>query len=166
MKMRKEADAPVVELDVICSLVAEFNRTHPKLAPVDLPALLEDAKVSHRTRTHVQNACSEIEGLRKRAEERKYQKSIKGMVSHKVSSSPSEFKSMGDSISFASHFILAFISSFLAGYYLAEYMLGIEDMAARYIVGGAMSFVVLIVESVLFIFQEQKRTKKLSRSIS
>ncbi len=169
MKLKKEAEAASIDLDHICSLVATFNSKNPKLASVDLAKLLESSSISHRVRRPTQQApATEIESIRKRAQERQYQKSVAGVVPTREEGAASDFKSMGDSISFASHFILAFVSSFLAGYYLAEYVMGITEPTIRYIIGGAASFLVLIVESVLFILQENRRTskKKTTRIIS
>ena len=114
---------------------------------------------------------SEIELMRKRAEERKYQKSIANIRLGKgvgKLGAASDVKSASESISFASHFIFAFASSFLLGYYFAEYGLGITNDPHKYIAGGIASFLTLIIESLLFIIREEKRSrspKKISKSV-
>ena len=155
-----------IEIDELYTAVVNFNQIHCESKTVDINDLLKDSRIMYRSMNESSShpggkKLSAIELMRLRAEERKYQKSIAniklgGGQSIKAGVA-SDVKSASESISFASHFIFAFASSFLLGYYFAEYGLGLTNDSHKYIAGGAASFLTLIIESLLFIIREEKR---------
>lgn len=155
-----EVSSDCVEIDELYNAVAKFNDSHPD-EMIEISALIENAKIVRKepNPAGVDHAkFSEMEILRMKAEERKYQKAIQNIVSMK-SVDRSDIRSASESIAFASHFVLAFGSSFLLGYYLGEYMFGFEKAEYKYMVGGACSFATLILESVLFIIRDLKQSR-------
>jgi len=149
-----------VEIDQLYEAVAKFNESHPD-EMVEISSLMESAEIVRNERGPAQvdlSQLSEIEVMRLKAEERKYQKSIENVVSFKTNNR-SDFRSASESIAFASHFVLAFGSAFLLGYYLGEYLFEFERAEYKYMVGGACSFATLILESVLFIIRDQKQSR-------
>ena len=148
-----------VEIDEVYKHVSEHNSNNLH-DQVDVSTLLKDSAVLRRDSRNVelQSDLSEMQLLRLKAQERKYQKSIENIVSiHSKSHGKSEFKDASESIAFASHFILAFISAFLLGYYLGEYIFEFSANEHKYMLGGGCSFATLILESLLFIIRDQKK---------
>ena len=143
-----------IEIDDIYTAVAAYNESHE---PVDISAVLEGSTVVKKesSPTTVAN-LSEMELMRLRAEERRYQRSISSIPVLRVKGK-SEFKSMSESIAFASQLVLAFGSAFLCGYYLGEYFFNFEKAEYKYMLGGACSFLTLILESLLFIIRDSKQ---------
>jgi len=155
-----EVSGDSVEIDQLYEAVAKFNESHPD-EMVEISSLMESAEIVRKERGPAQvdlSQLSEIEVMRLKADERKYQKSIENVVSFKTNNR-SDFRSASESIAFASHFVLAFGSAFLLGYYLGEYLFEFERAEYKYMVGGACSFATLILESVLFIIRDQKQSR-------
>ena len=149
-----------IEIDELYTAVVSHNQTKSNF--VNINDLLKNSKIMYRrTEGTGGEKFSELEIMRRNAEERKYQKSISNIKlgGKSVTGASSDVKSASESLSFASHFILAFASSFLLGYYFAEYALSVTDESYKYIAGGAASFLTLIIESLLFIIREEKRSK-------
>lgn len=133
------------------------NGSNPEKC-VDVAQLLDESKIVYRTKSPESGTnLTEIERMRARAEERKYQKTISGFSLPRNTGAGSDVKSATESLSFATHFILAFISAFLVGYYLGEYVFELQRKDYKYILGGACSFGTLILESLLFIIREEKK---------
>ena len=150
-----------IEVDEIYQHVAEFNKACPfQTQGVDVADLLKDSQIVYRTNDSTSSrSMSEMEQMRAQAEERRYQRSISNLgISSNLLSMKSDVRSASESISFATHFILAFISAFLVGYYLGEYVFDFRTEEYKYILGGACSFATLILESILFIIREEKKT--------
>ena len=154
-----------IEIDELYKLVSARNAKSAEF--VDMADLLANSVVLSRLQEPGKTG-SELEQMRRKAEERKYQRSIgKSLAKVNVST---DVKAASESIAFATHFILAFISAFLLGYYAGEYVWGLEE-TGKYICGGAVSFSTLILESVLFILRDNKQKmdraeKKIVRVVS
>jgi hypothetical protein len=148
-----------VEIDDVYKAVTAFNNSHTPEESIEIASLLETSEIIRRERSDRSmnlSTLTELEQMRLRAEERRYQRSIENVVTMKKSNN-SDIRSMSESIAFASHFILAFGSAFLLGYYLGEYLFGFEKSEHKYMVGGACSFATLILESILFIIRDNKQ---------
>ena len=163
-----DTDKTCIEIDELYTAVVNYNQRHCDMVssgePIDINHLLKESRIVYRSNEEEQrSAKSELELMRMRAEERKYQKSIANLSSTILTTNgaSTDIKSASDSVSFATHFIFAFASAFLLGYYFAEYGLGITTDSYKYICGGAASFLTLIIESLLFIIREEKRSKLL-----
>ena len=157
-RLKREPKNDRMEIDEVYQVVSDFNEQYPSEA-VEISTLLENVEIE-KTRPVPSNPdLSEIELMRLRAEERKYQRSIADLPSLRTTSAGSEIKSASESIAFASHFVLAFGSAFLLGYYLGEYIFEFEKDEYKYMMGGACSFLTLILESALFIIRDQKQTR-------
>jgi hypothetical protein len=155
-----------IDIDELYRLVAACNEASSS-SPIDINSLLEGSFVVHRTNppSNISN-LTEIELLRLRADEKKYQKSIKSLNAGGVSKSAnSDIKAASESISFATHFILAFGSAFLAGYYFAVYGLETESDPVKYMCGGVASFLTLLIEAILFIIREEKNERIKQRPV-
>jgi len=155
LKRTTETIPNAIEVDYLYALALKHS--------IDINKLLDGSEVVYRLAAADQKAeLSELEHMRRRAEERKYQKSIASvsriLLAGKGEKSP--FKSASESIAFATHFIFAFASAFLAGYYFAIYGLETESDAIKYMCGGAASFMTLIIEALLFIIREEKQERK------
>ena len=156
-----------IEIDELYTAVVNYNQKNCETKTVNINDLLKNSRIMYRSTEPSEERTgnlSELELMRRRADERKYQKSIAniklgGGSGLGKSGAVSDVKSASESISFASHFIFAFASSFLLGYYFAEYGLGLTNDSHKYIAGGAASFLTLIIESLLFIIREEKRTR-------
>ena len=147
-----------IEIDEVYRLSAEHNERYPGDL-VDVGELLKDSHLVYRSRPPGPPAATgmtEMEVMRRKAEERKYQRSIAGVGKMQSVTAVSDVKAASESITFATHFIFAFASAFLVGYYLGEYVLELQKEEHKYILGGACSFLTLILESVLFIIREEK----------
>ena len=146
-----------IEIDELFALVSTYNHKHPQDS-IEINDLLINSEVVFRTSSaQPPSNESELETLRRRGEERQYQRSIANVSDRgKGAGAATEIKAASESVSFATHFILAFLPSFLVGYYLGEYIFELSE-SGRYICGGAASFLTLILESVLFIIREEKR---------
>jgi hypothetical protein len=142
-----------VEIDDIYKTLGKYNESH---AIVAISSVLEGSVVVKKeTPQNEASHLSEMELMRLRADERRYQRSISSIpVMQKMGKS--EFKSASESIAFAAQLVLAFGSAFLCGYYLGEYFFGFEKEEHKYILGGTCSFLTLILESVLFIIRDSK----------
>ncbi len=152
-----------MELDELYRVVGRFNEKFPNEL-VEISNLIEGSEFEKKPSESSSRELSEIELMRLRAEERRYQRSIENLPSLKSKSKEkSEVKSMSESIAFASHFVLAFASAFLLGYYMGEYVFDFQKDEYKYMVGGACSFLTLILESVLFIIRDQKQNRAPSR---
>ena len=159
-----------IEIDEVYRIVSQFNESRPADEYVEISALLDGCEIVRREPQHQTanlSALSEMELMRLKADERRYQKSIANVATalHGTGGGKSEIKSASESLAFASHFILAFGSAFLLGYYLGEYVFGFEKAEFKYIVGGACSFATLILESVLFIIRDQKQTQERQKPV-
>ena len=147
-----------IEIDEVYRLSAEHNERYPGDL-VDVGELLKDSHLVYRSRPPGPPAATgmtEMEAIRRKAEERKYQRSIASVGKMQSVTAVSDVKAASESITFATHFIFAFASAFLVGYYLGEYVLELQKEEHKYILGGACSFLTLILESVLFIIREEK----------
>ena len=149
-----------IEMDELYKVVGRFNEKFPKES-VEISTLIEGSEIEKKpSESTSHHELSEIELMRLRADERRYQRSIENLSSLKSKAKEkSEVKSMSESIAFASHFVLAFASAFLLGYYLGEYVFDFQKDEYKYMVGGACSFLTLILESVLFIIRDQKQNR-------
>jgi hypothetical protein len=147
-----------MEIDDVYKVVSEFNERYPSEA-IEISSLLENVEIEKTRPLPVVPEMSEMELMRLRADERKYQRSIADLPSLKtITAARSDIKSASESIAFASHFVLAFGSAFLLGYYLGEYIFELQKDEYKYMMGGACSFLTLILESALFIIRDQKQT--------
>lgn len=149
-----------IEIDEVYMHATQHNSkyaSNPEKC-VHVAQLLDKSKIVYRTKSpECGSHLTEIERMRAKAEERKYQKTISGISLARTMGAGSDFKSAAESLSFATHFILAFISAFLVGYYLGEYVFAFQRQDYKYILGGACSFGTLILESLLFIIREEKK---------
>jgi hypothetical protein len=164
-----ELDSDMVEIDDVYKVVAKFNDSNPAEECVEIATVLAGTAIVKREPfSRDMSGLSEIELMRLKAEERRYQKSIENIPSLSIKSNgeKSEVKSVSESVAFASHFVLAFGSAFLLGYYLGEYMFEFQKEEYKYIVGGACSFATLILESLLFIIRDQKQTPTSRQAIN
>lgn len=157
-KRKLETVVSDMEVDEIYKHVYNHNENYPH-DTIDVANLLTQSVIVRRESIASHKDLTEMEILRLKAEERKYQKSIEKIASlkSKSGSQKSEFKDASESVAFASQFILAFASAFLLGYYLGEYFFEFTKNEYKYILGGACSFATLILESVLFIIREEKK---------
>ena len=148
-----------IEIDELYRIVSKYNKERDSCF-VDLAELLTNSTIVKRQQVVHSENLSELEMMRRRAGEKRYQKSI-NMKNESNSKIGNDVKSASESISFATHFILAFASAFLLGYYAGEYVWGLSE-PGKYICGGVVSFSTLILESVLFILRDNKIRNKTS----
>lgn len=158
LRLKRESTKDRMEIDDVYKVVSEFNERYPSEA-VEISSLLENIEIEKSGRLPIVPEMSEMQLMRLRADERKYQRSIANLPSLKpITAARSDIKSASESIAFASHFVLSFGSAFLLGYYLGEYIFEFQKDEYKYMMGGACSFLTLILESVLFIIRDQKQT--------
>lgn len=158
LRLKRESKKDRMEIDDVYKVVSEFNERYPSEA-VEISSLLENVEIEKTRPLPKVPEMSEMELMRLRAGERKYQRSIADLPSLKtITAARSDIKSASESIAFASHFVLAFGSAFLLGYYLGEYIFEFQKDEYKYMMGGACSFLTLILESALFIIRDQKQT--------
>jgi hypothetical protein len=146
-----------MEIDDIYMHVSQHNALNPQNL-INVSLLLKDSVVLRREKALLDPNLTEMQLMRLKAGERKYQKTIENVSTQKISKAEkSEFKDASESVAFASHFIVAFVSAFLLGYYLGDYIFEFSATEYKYMLGGACSFATLILESALFIIREQKK---------
>ena len=157
---RKYEEKDDIEIDEVNELINVFNnrKENRKRKPVLMHEVLEGCQTTQRIPS-VQPELSEVEQMRLRGAERKYQKSIEGAApkprSHEADMSDVSIASKTSA--FAGHFIISFAGAFALGYYFVETFVDQDDFTLKAIVGGVSSFLTLIVESALFILYEEKQ---------
>jgi hypothetical protein len=161
-KYRDYSTIEKIEVDeVYRSVIKHTKRAKQR---VEVSKLIENCTIIERG-SAPSEPLTEIELMRRRAEEKRYQRMVSSVLkTGNPAGVGSDVKSASESISFASHFILAFAGAFLCGYYFAEYFLLAEKSEIKIICGGVFSFITLIVESVLFIVREEKSERKSKES--
>jgi len=149
--------AKQVDLDIVFDAIEKAKNSNENGAPPSLDKLLAGCEVVARKEkkedlTHL----SEIEILRLKAEEKKYQRSV-ALVRpwQRNISAREDLKEASSSMAFAAQFILSFVGAFLLGYYFCETFI-IDDLALKTMAGGLISFATLILESFLFILRDSK----------
>lgn len=146
------ANEETVDLDSVCALVLKFNADHPNLDPFDLSKLLAECTVVGRKKVGRETE-TELERLRRVAEEKRYQRMIKTGDGPALSFS-AEIKTLAET----AHFISAFIGAFLFGFFATRIFCewSINHAAAA---GGAAAIVTLVLETVLLIIRDGGQRK-------
>jgi len=154
---RKSADDESVDMDEVYRLASE----HEKLGgeQVKVHELLEGAEVLNRIPAEAP-PMTELEEMRLKSEERKYQRSVQGVAPLYGRKKNEGFDVAG--FSFATNFgtqvIVAFIGAFLLGYFFVETFVSQDNNVLKVIAGAACSFCTLLLETCLLMVHESKET--------
>mmetsp|Transcript_91562 Transcript_91562/g.262249 ORF Transcript_91562/g.262249 Transcript_91562/m.262249 type:complete len:249 (-) Transcript_91562:77-823(-) len=154
---RKSADDESVDMDEVYRLASE----HEKLGgeQVKVHELLEGAEVLDRIPAEAP-PMTELEEMRLKSEERKYQRSVQGVAPLYGRKKNEGFDVAG--FSFATNFgtqvIVAFIGAFLLGYFFVETFVSQDNNVLKVIAGVACSFCTLLLETCLLMVHESKET--------
>ena len=150
----KEAHADTADLDFVLEQVEIWNRAGHS-SPFDLSELLRNCHITSRSQTPPEVAGNfNIVRMRREAEERRYQRSVKG--TKRVTSFGPEIKEASSSVSFAFQFIISFIGAFLFGLYSTEIFLEWRRPSAA-LAGAGCAVGTLVLETVLLILRESKK---------
>ena len=164
-----------IELETFYQLVSR-KVSQKSLSPEQEQELMKQCQIVRRERdweaeTKLLAGLSEIEILRLRAEEKRYQRSIANVAgglggtgsiggTRSANSFGSALREASDSAGFAAHFVICFIGAFFCGYFMCEYYLAFSDPAAKALCGGACAFVTMLLEVALMLVREQKRASR------
>jgi hypothetical protein len=132
----------------------------------------ESSQESTEVRRDASFQCLQLENMRARAEERRYQKMIGKNGTAKLTVAK-ELKEMNEGMSFALHFIIVFIASFAVGYYLYEIfgdagmdktpmvMISEEVFSSfqKFASGGICCFISLVIECIVYILYEERKQR-------
>jgi hypothetical protein len=144
--LRPDLEGEEVEIDEVYTLAEGRG--------VGVQELLEGSVV--RRRVHAPPApLTELEALRQRSGERRYQR-LASCCPKGGAGFAEEVKAMSTATALAGHFILAFVGAFVLGYYFTEVILGVEGHAVKVLAGGGCCAVTMVLEVMLFIIREER----------
>lgn len=155
----KWSSEQAIDLDELQRLVAEHN---DKGGPnAKLHEVLAGAEVVSRKQVLSDRELTPVEKMRLETEERRYQKSIAGVAPLRKKGEKTDGSRLSEGISFATNFatqvFVAFIGSFLFGYFFIEIFVAPDNFPAKIIFGALCSFAALLVETCLLVVREQKQ---------
>jgi len=161
----KEAHADTVDLDFVLEQVEKWNSRPSDEAlshsnPFDVSELLKNCKITARTQSPEPAGNFDIVRLRKEAEERRYQRSVKAVSSKEATAFGPEIKEASSSVSFALNFIISFVGAFLFGLYSTEIFLDWRRPSAA-LAGAGCAVGTLVLETGLMILRDGKKARML-----
>jgi uncharacterized membrane protein len=157
-----------IDLDKVLELVNDYNSKYPDKL-FDISDVMKDCHVLKRstkaTPTNTDSSLTEIQAIRKKAEEKRFQRLLQSNSLGKTASIQSEIQELRKSGLLVAHFIMAVIGAWLCGYFSTTLFL---EWKAHHgvLAGGAAAIFVLLVEVTLFIIRENKESKKTVKKIS
>ncbi|EEA07924.1 uncharacterized protein CMU_030000 [Cryptosporidium muris RN66] len=161
-------DLETIDIDILYKIYTEtsFNIDPNKNDILSLQELLLDSKKSLIKSDRVIENFSLMEILRRRSEERRYQKSISNIPQYKNSINivPDIFgKSYSKDVIWSINALIGLILTFLGGFF-APLFFGIIDITTRTFVGFGCSILCLIAEIALFMLYDIKRNQKIAKN--
>lgn len=154
--------AEEIDLDDLTYLVQTQRKTDDE-TPVSLNYLLADSSILRRIPKKTEpSSLSEIELIRERAKERKYQRSVGHLKLIYNQSSTDVYADYRTSLSMGVNSILGLFLTFFAGYWGAKYI-GINDFRIRAFIGLGLSLTCLMIEVVFLITYDEKRRMRAER---
>ncbi|OII71096.1 hypothetical protein cand_026540 [Cryptosporidium andersoni] len=161
-------DLETIDIDLLYKIYTEtsFNIDPNKNDILSLQELLLDSKKSLIKSDRVIENFSLMEILRRRSEERHYQKSISNIPQYKNSIDivPDIFgKSYSKDVIWSINALIGLILTFFGGFF-APLFFGIIDITTRTFVGFGCSILCLIAEITLFMLYDIKRNQKIAKN--